>query len=55
MKLAKNIFKALYFILVVGFLMWFGWSILEVWIHNWTMLSDNPYQYSGINMFSLLG
>ena len=36
------------------FLAWFCFSVVEVWIHNGTALSDQPYQYSDFNLFTLL-
>ena len=60
-KTKRNIAKTLIFTyhtlnflavaMFVLFLIWIAFSFIEVQIHNWTMLSDNPYKYSGINFF----
>ena len=36
------------------FLMWLFASFMEVQIHNWTMLDETPYQYSGWNFFTTM-
>lgn len=42
-------------LLVIGasivFLAWLAWSFLEVQIHNFTIESATPYEYSSINFF----
>ena len=53
-RIVKSVCKALYYTITVGLMLWIGWSVLEVWIHNATMLNENPYQYSSFNMFTLL-
>lgn len=51
-KHTKILLKMLYVASCVLFLSWIAFSVLEVWIHNATMLRENPYQYSEINFFS---
>jgi hypothetical protein len=54
MKVAKNVFKAVYLILVIGFILWIGASVLEVMVHNGDALSGTPYQYSEFNVFEVI-
>ena len=49
-----KIIRALFIVAAVLFAAWFFWSVVEVWIHNATMLDPNPYQYSNFNLFELL-
>jgi hypothetical protein len=48
------LFSTLFKIAVIVFLLWFAFSMFEVCVHNMTMLDENPYQYSNINLFELL-
>ena len=41
-------------IAIIAFLLWFAFSVFEVWMYNATMFDDNPYKYSNINLFELL-
>ena len=36
------------------FLLWFAFSLFEVWMHNATLFDENPYKYSDINLFEWL-
>ena len=49
-----KIVRAIFVVTMFLFMAWFVWSVVEVWVHNMTMLSSNPYQYSDINLFQLL-
>jgi hypothetical protein len=53
LSVVKRVLKAVYVVSVLMFIAWVSWSIVEVWIHNWTMLNETPYQYSSINLFKL--
>lgn len=48
------LFSALFKIVLVLFAAWFGFSLVEVWIHNASMLSAQPYEYSPFNLFEVL-
>ena len=53
-----NLYSILYSIsLLVSIilLLWFAFSVVEVWIHNDTIHSANPYEYSDFNLFELMG
>lgn len=52
--ITHKICSTAFYVALVLFAAWFGWSVVEVWIHNATMFSPNPHQYSYINMFQLL-
>lgn len=49
-----KIIRAIATVALILFAVWFGWSIIEVWMHNATMLDTNPYQYSDFNMFQMM-
>lgn len=49
-----KIVRVLFVMVLILFAAWFGWSLVEVWIHNATMLDPTPHQYSSINLFELL-
>lgn len=39
---------------IIVFLLWFTFSVFEVWMYNATLFDDNPYKYNNINLFELL-
>lgn len=52
--IACQIVRILFIIASVLFAAWFGWSLIEVWVHNATLFDPEPYQYSSFNLFELL-
>ena len=56
-KFAIRIFQALAALLAIALVVlviWFGYSVVEVWMHNAAMISREPFTYSDINLFNLL-
>jgi hypothetical protein len=53
-ELAGKILGALFIAASILFITWIVFSFAEVQIHNWTALSEQPYEYSAFNLFNLL-
>ena len=52
-----NLYNTLYsvsLLLSIMLLLWFAFSVVEVWIHNDTINSLNTYEYSDFNLFELI-
>lgn len=53
-ELAGKILGTLFIAASVLFIAWIVFSLVEVQIHNWTALSEQPYEYSAFNLFNIL-
>jgi hypothetical protein len=49
-----NVLYSLMMLVSIIFLLWFAFSVVEVWVHNDTIHSANPYEYSDFNLFDLM-
>lgn len=49
-----SVLYSLFMLVSIMFAIWFAFSVVEVWIHNDTLHSANPYTYSSFNLFELM-